>query len=133
VAEEIITPDNVTKELIKSILEAAYMSVTIDKDGDLMVTEQIKCFVFPSKEKRVITLLTGFGFKSSASEADKLLLVNKINTEYLMVSCFYVGSGLRFQHDICLDGGVNAKNIVMTLKRFCSIPQAAVAQSNLIE
>ncbi len=131
-AEEQITVDNVSKELLKSILEGAYMSLILDKDGDIVVKEQVNCFVLPDKQRRTIALVIAYGFKPGVNDAQKLMFANKLSKEFIMARAFVVDGTLRFQYDICLDGGISAKAFVMTVKRFCSIPPAALQGSDLI-
>jgi len=124
--EELITVDNVTKDMLKSLFDAAFMETTFDKDGDLVVKEKCKCMVLIDKEKRRVMLMTLFGFKSSAKENDKLVCVNEINRNYIIVRASANDGTLRFSYDISLDGGVSKKALVLLVKRFCSIPHAAV-------
>jgi len=136
--DEMITPENLSKELLKSILEAAYMDVSYDKDGDIRVKEKVTCFVFPNEKwKDRITLCAIFGFKPHATPLQRLECVNRINSEYAILRAV-VGKNdtLRFTYDILLEGGgITPKAFVLTLKRFCSVPHDAVGArgADLIE
>jgi len=134
-SDQIITPDNVTREMLKSIFEAAFMTISIDSDGDIIVKEQCNCYVIPNKEQRRIWLLTQFSFKPSASELEKLRCINKINKDYIMVRAVAADRNLRFTYDVILDGGVSSKTLVLTIKRFCAIPHEAVRDygSDIVE
>ncbi len=136
--ENLITADNVTKELLKSIFESAMMDVSIDSYGDIMVKEDCKCFVLPDKEKRRITLLTFFVFKPKVKDTEKLLCVNQINRDYIMARAVVTGKDnniLQFTYDIMLDGEISYKYLVLLVKRFCAIPHPAVADygQNIVE
>jgi len=130
VADEMITPDNLSKELLKSVLEAAYMDVSFDKDGDIKVKEKVTCFVFPNEKwKDRVTLCAIFGFKPNVSREERLECANRINSEYAIIRAV-VGKNdtLRFTYDVLLEGGgISRKAFVLQLKRFCSIPHDAVA------
>lgn len=129
-AEKLITADNLTKELLKSIFESAMMDVSMDSYGDIMVKEDCKCFVLPDKEKHRITLLTFFVFKPKAKDMDKFLCVNNINRDYIMARAVVTGKDnniLQFTYDIMLDGEITYKYLVLLVKRFCAIPHPAVA------
>jgi len=136
--DEMITPDNLSKELLKSVFEAAYMDVSYDKDGDVKVKEKVTCFVFPNEKwKDRITLCAIFGFKPNATPTQRLECANRINSEYAIIRAV-VGKNdtLRFTYDILLEGGgVSKKALVLKVKRFCSIPHDAVADcgADLIE
>ena len=48
-SNDLITPDNLSKELLQSIYDDAYMNVSFDNDGDLKVSDGgINCLVLPS-------------------------------------------------------------------------------------
>ena len=126
--QDMITPDNVTKEMLKTIFDAAFMETSFDSDGDLRVTEEISCF-FLLREDR-IRLHSVFGFKPHISQEQKLEFVNKINKEYIIVRAS-VGSSndkLIFDYDIPLRGGIRKIALVQTVKRFLSIPRPAIKE-----
>lgn len=124
---EFVTAENLSKELLKAIFDAAYMTTSLDKDGDIVIREQCNCIVIPDKEKRRIWLLVQYAFKPNASDAQKMQCVNNINTDYIMVRAISINNILRFSYDVILDGdGITPKSLVMLIKRFCSIPLAAV-------
>lgn len=126
--DELITPDNLSKELLKSVLDAAYMDTSYDRDGDLVVKERLMCFVFPGKDRKdSVRLLVLFTFEPETSELKRLQAVNKINQEYLVVKAFVsTENHLHFTWDIPIEGGITKKAFVMAVKRFCSIPHDAV-------
>lgn len=125
-----ITPENLSAELLKGILEGAYMEVSVDSDGDLLVKDRIRCFVIPNREsKDRIKLLAQFGFARAAGQAERMEMVNKINADYIMVKATVrPNDGLRFEYDILVAGGITARNFVLTLKRFLGIPIAAISE-----
>lgn len=127
--DELITPDNLSKELLKSVLDTAFMETSYDSDGDLKVKDRVNCLVLPNMERKDrVQLNAFFGFKAGTSELQRLQAVNRINTEYIIVKTV-VGKNdtLRFTWDIPIAGGITKKAFVLALKRFCSIPHDAVA------
>lgn len=127
-AEELITPENVTKELLKEVLDAAFMDTSYDNEGDLLVKEHVNCFLLLGDKKDRVFLLCVFGFKPGTSMLQRLECVNKINEDYAIVKA-WAGSkdSLRFGYHILLSGGINRKAFVLAVKRFCSIPHDAIA------
>ena len=126
--DELITPDNLSKELLKSVFDAAFMETSYDSEGDLTVKDTVNCYVFPNMEmKDRVQLIAVFGFKAGTSELQRLQAANRINTEYIIVRAV-VGKNdtLRFTWDIPIAGGITKKAFVLALKRFCSIPHDAV-------
>jgi len=127
--DQLITPENLSKELLKSVLDAAFIETSFDSDGDLKVREGVNCFVFPNDERKDrVRLLALFRFKPEASELLRLQAVNRINAEYIIVRAV-VGKNdtLQFTWDIPIAGGITKKAFALAVKRFCSIPHASIA------
>jgi len=126
-SDDLVTPDNLSKELLKSLFDSAFLETSWDDEGDLRVKDRIRCFALPSENKDRIRLLAIFGFKDGATPAQRLECVNNINREYIMVRAAIGSNGvLRFDHDIYVKGGVTKKNVVLATKRFLSIPLEAI-------
>jgi hypothetical protein len=126
---DLITPENLSKELLKSIYDSAFMKTSWDDDDDLRVTDQISCFVLPTEKNDRIQLLTLFGFKQNSSESQRLNCVNNINREYIIVVAVASANNiLQFKHEIYVEGGITKKNLILTTKRFLSIPMLAVQE-----
>jgi hypothetical protein len=127
-SDDLVTPENISKELLRSIFDAAFMETSFDKDGDLIVKDQVRCYVYLSEKKDRITLICGFGFKKGIAEVQRLNCVNNINTSYIMVRAASKGNDtLTFDYNIYVPGGISKKNIVLATKRFMLIPREAVA------
>lgn len=127
--ENLITPENVSISMLYDLFDRAFMEVGFDKDGDLMVTEDVKCYVFINeKGNDRIRLLTLFGLSTTASRSDCLECVNRINSEYVLIRAYVSQDALAFDHEILIKGGITQKNFILTVKRFCSIPRLAVRE-----
>lgn len=126
----LIIPENLSKELLYDLFEAAYMDVSYDKDGDIFVQEDVRCFVMPNEDKKDrIRLLTMFGFEPLSSEIDRLRCVNLINEKYLIVRAYSTDNNtLSFDYEIIIKGGITRKNLVLSVKRFCGIPRLAIQE-----
>lgn len=128
-SDELITPDNVSKELLKSVFDAAFMETTYDRDGDLVVKEQVRCVVLVNERKDRISLLTIFGFRPEVEQTERLECVNRMNSELIVVKAIAGNNDtLRFEYDILVSGGITKKGVVLAIKRFCSIPRAAIGK-----
>ncbi len=127
-SEDLITPENLSKELLKSVFDTALMDVSYDRDGDLKVKDRVTCFVHPNDQKDKIRLVTYFGFKSEASQQQRLECANHINHEYIIVRAAVISDVLKFDYDLPITGGITKKALILTFKRFCSIPHDAVAE-----
>jgi hypothetical protein len=123
-----ITPDNVSKEQLLEILEAAMMDVELDSDGDIKVKDAVNCFIFVSQNKTTIQLFSQFGWSPDASKQQCYEYVNELNRKYFLVKATVRdNNGLGFEYDVSLRGGVSPRNFVQTVKRFCSIPREAIS------
>jgi len=134
-SDDLVTPENLSKELLHSIFDAAFMETSWDSEGDLRVKDQIHCFVIPTEKKDRIRLISIFGFKEGTTQMQRLECVNDINNEYIMVRAVSGNNDtLRFDYDIYVQGGISKKAIILATKRFLSIPIDAVADhgNNLV-
>ncbi len=128
-SNELVTPDNVSKTVLQALFDDALMDVSIDQDGDLLIQEDIKCYVFLSEGNDRIRLLTLFGIAESADRLRCLECVNAINHEYILVKAYLASEKtLAFEYDLYLKGGVTKKYIAQAVKRFCSIPRKAISE-----
>jgi hypothetical protein len=126
---DLITPENLSKELLYGIFDSALMDVSYDTDGDVLVKEGVKCCVLVNKER--IKLLAIFGTKQ-ASRNELLRCVNSINEKYIVVKAYIPSDPdrnvLYFEFDILVKGGITPKNLVFSVKRFCAIPIEALTE-----
>lgn len=127
--DTLLTPENVSKNVLQELFEDALMDVSIDQDGDLLVQEDVKCYVFLNESNDRIRLLTLFGISEQADHLRRLECVNAINREYVLVKAYLASEQtLAFEYDIYLKGGVTRKYVAWAVKRFCSIPRKAVSE-----
>ena len=128
--DDLITPENLSKSLLKSVFDGAFMDVLVDEDGDLLVKEDITCFILISENsKDKIRLLTLFGINPTVNPSKVLECVNTINSTYVMTRAFSDSiERLAFDYHIYIKGGITKKNLVLAVKYFCSIPRQAVEE-----
>lgn len=126
---DLITQENLSKELLKSILDAAFMDTSYDKDGDIKVAEGINCFVLPNMDRKDrILLLAVFRLLPGTPELLRLQAANRINRQFVIVRATVEENDLmRFTWDLPLAGGLTPKAFVLAVKRFCTIPREAIA------
>lgn len=69
-----------------------------------------------------------FGFKEDASQSERLICVNNINKQYVMIrAASSENDTLQIDYDIFVKGGITKKAVVLATKLFLSIPRDAVA------
>lgn len=126
-SNDLITPENLSNELLHSIFDAAFMETSWDSEGGLRVTDNISCFVFPSKDGDRITLISMFRFKEDATQSERLICVNNINKQYAMIrATSSENDNLHIVYDIWVKGGITKKAVVLATKFFLSIPIDAI-------
>lgn len=125
--DDLITPDNVSNEMLKDLLDAAYMDFTVDDEGDICVRDKCRVFIWINSANTVLQLSASFAFKEDSAECDRLTAVNLINAHYLVIKASSEENNcLRFRYDFMLSGGITKKALVQGIKRFASIPHDAV-------
>ena len=129
--DELITSENVSIELLKSVFDAAYMDCESKDNNALVVQEKFKIWVSVGR-KTEIRFNTLFGFTEESSPITRLECVNTINSEYIMISTFVQEDSLWFRYDLAIDGGISRKALVKAVKRFGVIAAEAVTEHSQI-
>jgi hypothetical protein len=130
-----ITSANLSKELLRSILDDAVMENLYDEDGELVVREQGGCSVLPGENSDRIRLWAAYVFKREVSHLARLEAVNNINIKYALVRASVDGAGVLYlDHDILLNDGITKRSFATTVKHFCGIQRTAVQEhaANLV-
>ena len=125
---ELVTPDNVSIELIRDVYEAAYMEVTLDEEKkQLRIREEVLARAFLSESKERLQLVAYYGIKDDAQRIDRLELVNRVNENYVLIRAGIDEDGdLWFDYTILLKGGVTKKAIVQATRVFLMLVPRAV-------
>ena len=132
-SNDLITPENLSTKLLKSVFDNALMDASIDEDGDLFVKDNVRCLVtFNENTKNRISLLSFFRLKSTTNPIKILERLHTINKEYVVVKAYVISSEtLVFKYDIYIQGGITKKNFALAVKFFCSIPREALKEYGL--
>jgi hypothetical protein len=127
-ATELVTPDNVSIEVVRDIYEAAFMEVALDEERKVLtIREEILARVHLSDSKDRLQLYAGYGIKEDAQRIDRLELVNRINDKYALVRAAIDDDGdLYFDYTVLLKGGVTKKAIVQATRVFLMLVPKAV-------
>ena len=124
----LITPENVSVDLLKNLL-AAYMDTSIDEDGDHLVKGDCQVYVTIVPDKSSIRLMTIFRTKEDSSVDARLGAVNKINSDYMIVKAHCTDNNkLIFTYYFMLAGGLTKNAFVRGAKLFDSIACAAICE-----
>jgi len=126
--QELITPENLSKEFLKAVFDEASMKTSFDPAGDLQVSETLNCLILPSDSKDRLRLLAIFTFEPQVSHQQRLAFVNQVNSEFIMIRASVGAKNdlLFFDHDLLVEGGITKNALVLATKRFLSIPGDAI-------
>jgi hypothetical protein len=127
---DLISPDNVSKDLLKEALDSAMLETSYDDEGDLVVYERILCFVLPSEKRDRIRLLSaGSELRQGVTRSDALEAANRINDQYIMVRASVTDSNvLLLDWDVFLKHGIGKQAFAWAVKRFCAISDDAMQE-----
>lgn len=122
-----ITRTNASVKYLKAIVDTAFRSSEVDKDGDINVDARCRVWIFCLPDEYRIQLFAQYKMKPESTELERLRAVNSINREYIMVKADFRDSGLLpLRYDICLEHGVSEVAFCRTIDRFASVAYDAV-------
>jgi hypothetical protein len=128
VPDDLILPEAVSTDSLRELFEQAYMEVSVDSDGELVVKEDYLCYLRPDQDGRLILVYAVFGAAKGAQDADKLAFVNYVNDQIKLIRASISASGrFTFDYYIPVDGGVSRRSLVLAVRRFLSCLRQAIA------
>ncbi|MGA3058548.1 MAG: YbjN domain-containing protein [Candidatus Limnocylindrales bacterium] len=128
-SDEFIYPEGVNSDTLKKLFEEAYMEVSVDTDGDLIVKDNYRCYLRPDPDGRLISVYAIFGANSSAKQADKLAYVNHVNDQVKLIRASVSANGkFFFDYYLSVEGGISKRSIVMSVRRFFSCLGSALRE-----
>lgn len=72
--------------------------------------------------------MTSFGSAPNASLPDKFAFTNKVNDDLVVARAYVTDKGsVAFDYHIPVEGGITKRNIVLSIKRYLSVLEVAVA------
>jgi hypothetical protein len=129
VSDEFIYPEAITADALKLLFEEAYMEVTIDSDGDLIVKDNYRCYLRPDADGRLISIYAIFGASDGAAAADKLAYINRVNDQVKLIRASVSSNGkFFFDYYLTVEGGISKRTIVMSVRRFFSCLGSALRE-----
>lgn len=114
-----ITPQNLSVETLFDLFTTAYFEAHIDKDGTLVVHDDYRVIVEPTKRKETLRFVVLFGVREGVKEEDMYALCNRINDNLLVVrASFHEPSSLVIDWDIPVKGGIAPQTLVHAFRKF---------------
>jgi hypothetical protein len=131
VSDEFIYPEWINADALKKLFEEAYMEVSVDTDGDLIVKDNYRCYLRPDADGRLISIYAIFGAAPDAAEADKLAYINRVNDQVKMIRASVSANGkFFFDYYLSVEGGISKRSIVMSVRRFFSCLGSALREDS---
>lgn len=130
--DDLLTEDEVTIPRIKAYFDAAFFKTTVDSDGDLKIEDGgMKTFVRVDPEKKLISMFSLWGLKSTASEIDKLRFINQLNDDLIVVRfCMPRSSLLWCDYQVKYERGITPFSIVNNYRLFAKVVKGAVTRDD---
>ncbi len=123
---DLITPENVSTELLRNVC-SAYLDTCLDEDGYLLVKGDCQTYVTITPDKSSIRLTTIFRVNEESGMDARLDAVNRINNDYIIVKAHCSDDNrLIFSYYFMLAGGLTRNALIRGTKLFDSIPRAAI-------
>lgn len=128
-SDEFIYPEGISQDTLKKMFEEAYMEVSVDTDGDLIVKDNYRCYLRPDPDGRLISIYAIFGASATAAPEDKLTYINHVNDQVKMIRASVSANGkFFFDYYLSVEGGVSKRAIVMSVRRFFSCLGSALRE-----
>jgi hypothetical protein len=129
VPDDFIYPEGISADALKKLFEEAYMEVSVDTDGDVIVKDNYKCYLRPDPDGRLISFYAIFGAADGAADPDKLAYINRVNDQVKLIRASVSANGkFFFDYYFSVEGGVSKRAIVMSVRRFFSCLGSALRE-----
>ena len=127
VPAELVYPETLTKDSLRDLFLAAYMDASFDDDGDVMVKENYRTYLIPASDAAWIRLYSPFKSNEAATQEDKLAYANKVNSDLIITRAYVTDKGgFIFEEYLPVEGGITKRAIVLAVRRFHRMLDAAV-------
>jgi hypothetical protein len=130
-ADELLLPEAVSVEALKALFDENYMDTSIDSDGDLIVSDNFRCYLRPDPDGRLVLVYAIFGAADTAQDVDKLAYVNRVNDQIKLIRASVAASGrFSFEYYFPVEGGVTRQALVFAVRRFFGCLNKALAEDS---
>lgn len=137
---EVLPEKDITVENLLNIFKKAYISASIDDDGDLMInTERCRVFLSINEKAKLLKYVTFYKFKDDFSAKAKLKFVNTLNDNIIFArfSCpEQRQEALLSEYYLSYEEGVVVFSIIESLRLFVKVTVGALEmydEDNMIQ
>jgi hypothetical protein len=118
-AAEILLPDDLALDQLRSLYESGGLQTQVDSEGDLIVTSRVSCYAIPTRQRDRILLLAFLGTKDDAGRDLKIDFANRVNNELATVRArVNQNDRVVFDYYIPVEGGITGEAIVAATRFF---------------
>lgn len=125
---EMISVENVNRDLIGQLFESAFFNTALDDKGSLFIKDKFRVYIDIGKKNQNITFSVYFNFQEAVGDDERKALVDAINTGLMQIKSVLSNNILTIEYDLWIEGGVLPKNIVLAYRSFVSQVNAALAK-----
>ena len=125
---EIISVENVNRDLLRAHFDQAYFNTGLDDKGSLFVQDKYKVYVDVGKKNQNITFSVYFNFNDDAANPDRRDLVDAINAGLMQLKAVLSDKVLTLEYDLWVEGGVLPKNVILAYRSYVSQVSAALTK-----
>jgi hypothetical protein len=125
-----IPEDEFTMEAAKAAMDQAAFKTEIDSDGDLKVADgSVVAYLRLDAERKLVSLFVIYRIKASATEIERLRLINRLNDKVILVRFsnpdeFKLWCDYQFYYE----GGITPFMLVNNFRNFVRVTRLAVSQ-----
>ena len=125
--DEILSAQQLTREGLMAIFDAAFMAYHLDGDGDIVVDDNYNILVMLSAEKQTLTLLSSFRASPEVTPIELYTYVNGVNDNLIGIRAYVTPKpSVCFDFTLLTNGGLTARQIVLSIRRFSNLLGAAL-------
>jgi hypothetical protein len=112
--------EDMTASKLKTLFENAYIDVLETKDTYIKVKDSKNVYIDVDSKNRFISFNSVYNLQKGVSDKEILELFNKVNTDVIMLKCYYnkEGNTVSFFYYYWIDGGYSNKTIINAFKLF---------------
>jgi len=125
-----IDEGQITLDRLKQILDSAFIDSEIDSEGELFINDGLDfpVWVAIENDRKSLNIYTCVGIRKSDEEA--VAVVNQLNRSLILAQFHVKDRALWANYWMSIDTGLLARQFVLTLRRFATIFEEAMAHKS---
>jgi hypothetical protein len=126
--DDIVSKENLSKEMLKEIFVSAYFDVSQDDSGDLTIKERYTTHIQVDKSNRYICFFSNILRNEKSGLQERHAYTNAVNCDLIAVRAIELEKIFSYDYYLWIEGGVTKKNIILAFKNFSHLVESAVAK-----